>query len=65
MEILKQIIAKNKAIAIIQSCENCFHYEVAENYIERYEKVFGDKLGKVILSNELQKVKLKNLGNHE
>ena len=65
MEILKQIQAKMKAIAVIESCENCFHYDVAENYINRYFIQFNDKLGRVELSNELQKIKLKNLGNEE
>jgi len=61
-EIVKQIIAKDKASAVIHSCENCFHYEVAENYINRYRIVFNDLLGWTELKGELKKVRLKNLG---
>ncbi len=54
-----------KAQVVIESCENCFHYGVAENYIDRYYILFDDLVGKVELLNGLQNVKLKNLGNEE
>lgn len=59
-QILKQIQAKAKAEAVIDSCENCFHYKTAEKYIDRYHIQFGDLVGKVQLSNQLQEVKLRN-----
>ena len=62
MEILKQILAKAKAHAIIESCENCSHYSVTENYIERYYIKFGDLVGRDELIALLKKVKLNNLG---
>ena len=64
MEIIKQVQAKMKAQAVIESCENCFHYEVAESYVNRYYITFGDLVGKTQLLSELQEVKVKNLGNN-
>ena len=64
-EIMKQILAKDKARTVIYSCENCFHYDTAERYIERYKIVFGDMVGGVELANDLKKVKLKNLGDEK
>jgi len=62
-KIVRQILAKDKASAIIQSCENCTHYDVAEQYIKNYKKLFGDMVGTTELLRNLQGVKLKNLNN--
>lgn len=60
---IKRILAKSKAIDIINSCENCYHYKTAENYIKQYNIVFGDLIGMKELLSKLQTNKIYNLTN--
>jgi hypothetical protein len=45
MEIINQIVAKQKAIEVIESCEIDEHYDMAQKYIELYHKMYGDFIG--------------------
>lgn len=60
--IVKQVLAKTKGHAIIDSCENSVHCEGAERYIERYNEKFEDFLGYQELCRALQKHRLNMLG---
>jgi len=42
MEIYRLIEAKDKACLVIESCKTEQQLEVAQNYIERFKRVFGD-----------------------
>lgn len=59
MEIVKQILAKDKAFAVIESCETMEQLDVAEKYVDSYRIRFDDTLGAVELSNELRQAKKK------
>jgi hypothetical protein len=58
MGILKQIAAKSKAKAVIDSCVNQLQLETAEKYIERYHITFDDFLGKTELMSVLKNKKI-------
>ncbi len=61
MEILKQILAKNKAFDVIDSCENWKQFANAEKYIELYYNMFNDFSGKAELNRYLKDKKIKSL----
>ena len=45
MEILKQVLSKEKAFHVIESCENIPQCNSSENYVELYYNKFEDRLG--------------------
>ena len=45
MEILKQVLAKEKAFHVIESCENMAQCDSSENYINLYYDKSEDRLG--------------------
>ena len=61
MNIVRQIIAKTKAMDVINSCVNGDQFESAENYIELYNERFQDFLGYNDLKRELQRVRVESL----
>ncbi len=61
MEILKQILAKNKAFDVIDSCENWKQFANDEKYIELYYNMFNDFSVKAELNRYLKDKKIKSL----
>jgi hypothetical protein len=53
MEIKKMIEAKEKALSVIDSCENIPQLDVADRYVEQYFKKFEDELSYRTLCSEL------------
>ena len=45
MNIHQQLKAKQKAIKVIQSCENLEQLNGAINYVRNYNKLFSDMVG--------------------
>lgn len=63
LDIITQIKAKTKALAIIHSCIDNNHYKVAEKYIELYYRKFDDFLGYNGLKRELQRIRVESLSS--
>lgn len=54
MEIINQMEAKNKCIAVIESCETVEQLEVAKRYVELYNKKYEDFLGYNMLNRKIK-----------
>jgi hypothetical protein len=61
MTVLKQILTKQKAIAIIETCESQDHFKAASNYIDLYFKKFEDFVGYNELKQFHQEMKIKSM----
>jgi hypothetical protein len=60
MEIYKIIDAENKAVSIIESCENGYHLSVAQIYINRFRELFKNEYSfsklQLLLNNKQSKL---------
>lgn len=54
MEIINQMEAKSKCIAVIESCKTIEQLEVAKRYIELYNKKYEDFLGYNMLNRKIK-----------
>lgn len=61
MSTITQIFTKEKAFAMINSCESQDHFNGTLKYIELYYKKFEDCLGYNELKQHYRKVQLKSL----
>ncbi len=55
----EQIAAEEKAMAIIESCTICDHFDNAETYLELFNTQFKDEYSYSLLSIELKNRKEK------
>lgn len=59
MEIYKIIEAENKAVSIIESCENGYHLSVAQIYINRFREMYKNEYSfsklQLLLNNKHKK----------
>lgn len=58
MEIVRQLLAKEKAFYVIESCENTSQCDSSESYINLYYNKFEDRLGFEELKRFLKEHKL-------
>ena len=65
MGIIEQISSKEKALHVIESCENIPQCNSAENYVELYFNKFEDRLGFEELRRFLKQHKLDLLNPNE
>tara|TARA_R110000824_G_scaffold54915_2_gene151428 strand:- start:1869 stop:2054 length:186 start_codon:yes stop_codon:yes gene_type:complete len=60
MEIYKLIEAENKAVSIIESCENGYHLSVAQIYINRFREMYENEYSfsklQLLLNNKHKKI---------
>lgn len=61
MTIVKQVLAKQHAFAVIESCQTGDHFDAAKRYVELYFKRFEDFLGYNELKSYLQELRIKSL----
>lgn len=50
----EQIAAEDKAMAIIESCKMCDHFDNAEKYLELFNNQFNDEYTYNVLSHALK-----------
>lgn len=62
MFIIEQITSKQRAEAIIDSCETQEHFDAAEKYVELYYAKYEDYLGYRFLLSHHKQMRLKSLG---
>jgi hypothetical protein len=63
MNINTQIIVKNKALAVVESCKTLEQLVGAKKYVERYNLIFSDLIGYSELSRLILKKQTQCLKN--
>jgi hypothetical protein len=53
MEIVNQMMAKSKCVAVIESCKTLEQLKVAKRFIELYNKKYEDFLGYNMLNRKI------------
>lgn len=61
MSIVTQLLTKEKAFAMIDTCESQDHFDGTMNYIELYYKKFEDFLGYNELKSHHKEIRLNSL----
>jgi len=61
MSIVSQVLTKQKAMVMIETCESQDHFNSTMNYIELYHKKFEDFLGYNELKQYHKETQLKSL----
>lgn len=61
IDIIRQVLSKQRAYDVINSCETADHFDGAEKYIENYYKLTSDYLGYQDLLSHFNETRINSL----